>query len=150
MPKSTTSLSFPDVNVWLALALEHHVHRRAAQAWWQSSDQKIAFTRFTQISLLRLLTTPAAMDGRPLGMAEAWHVYDRFFDDDRVLLIPEPAEAEAGFRAATAGPASAPKLWADAWLLALTQAAEGTLVTFDRALAARGPHCLLLASGEDM
>ncbi len=83
-------------------------------------------------------------------MAEAWHVYDRFFDDDRVLLVPEPAEAEAGFRAATAGPASAPKLWADAWLLALTQAAEGTLVTFDRALAARGPHCLLLASGEDM
>ena len=39
-------------------------------------------------------------------------------------------------------PAS-PKLWAGAWLLALAQAARGTLVTFDRALAARGAHCLL-------
>jgi hypothetical protein len=33
--------------------------------------------------------------------------------------------------------------WADAWLLAFAQAAQGTLVTFDRALAARGARCLL-------
>jgi predicted nucleic acid-binding protein len=36
-----------------------------------------------------------------------------------------------------------PKLWADAWLLAFAAAAGGTVVTFDRALAARGAHCLL-------
>lgn len=36
------------------------------------------------------------------------------------------------------GQMASPKLWADAWLLAFAHAAEGTLITFDRALAARG------------
>jgi len=39
-------------------------------------------------------------------------------------------------------------MWADAWLLSFAQAAEGTLVTFDRALAARGAHCVLIESRE--
>jgi predicted nucleic acid-binding protein len=109
MPKSTTSLSFPDVNVWLALLLENHVHRRPARAWWQASETQIAFTRFTQISVLRLLTTPAAMDGRPLAMAEAWRVHDRLFEDDRVVFYPEPAGVELRFRAQTAAITPSPK-----------------------------------------
>ena len=32
---------------------------------------------------------------------------------------------------------------ADAWLFAVAEAAGGVLVTFDKALAARGAHCLL-------
>jgi predicted nucleic acid-binding protein len=36
-------------------------------------------------------------------------------------------------------------LWADAWLLAVSEAADGTLVTFDRALAARRKDCVLLS-----
>ncbi len=78
------------MNVWMALVLEHHVHRQVANAWWEACPGPIAFTRFTQISLLRLLTTAAAMDGQPLGMDEAWHVHDRLFSDDRVVLLPEP------------------------------------------------------------
>jgi predicted nucleic acid-binding protein len=34
-------------------------------------------------------------------------------------------------------------VWADAWMLAHASAAGGVLVTFDKALAARGAHCLL-------
>lgn len=143
-----TSLSFPDVNVWLALALEHHVHRPAAHAWWQANEAKIAFTRFTQISLLRLLTTRAAMDGKPLSMEDAWRVHDRFFEDDRVAFFPEPAEVEIRFREYASGQTASPKMWADAWLLACAHSGEGVLVTFDRALAARGAHCLLLEAGE--
>jgi toxin-antitoxin system PIN domain toxin len=147
MNRSTISLSFPDVNVWMALALEHHVHRPRAKAWWQANDGPIAFTRLTQIGLLRLLTTSAAMDGQPLGMDEAWRVHDGFFTDDRVALLPEPADIETPFREYAAGRVASPKLWADAWLLAVARSSGGTLITFDRALAARGARCLLEPEG---
>jgi len=83
------------------------------------------------------------MDGKPLSMAEAWRVYDRFYDDERVVFIPEPSEVEKQFRARTAARTSSPKMWADAWLLAVAEAAEGVLITFDQALASRGARCLL-------
>ncbi|HEY7390147.1 MAG TPA: TA system VapC family ribonuclease toxin [Bryobacteraceae bacterium] len=138
-----TTLFFPDVNVWLALMLEHHIHWRTARAWWQISDGAIAFTRFTQISVLRLLTTNAAMDGKPITMHEAWRVHDSLYADDRVMLMADPDGAETRFREYTSARTASPKLWADAWLLAVAQAANGTLLTFDRALIARGAQCLL-------
>lgn len=138
-----TSLSFPDVNVWMALVLEHHVHRPAARAWWQTANGMIVFTRLTQIGMLRLLTTSAAMDGKPLAMDKAWRVHDGLFADDRVALLAEPVDAERHFREYAAGRIAAPKLWADAWLLAVAHSAGGTLITFDRRLAARGATCLL-------
>ena len=49
-------------------------------------DSQSVFTRFTEISVLRLLTTAAAMDGKPLHMDQAWEAYDRLYDDDRVGL----------------------------------------------------------------
>jgi predicted nucleic acid-binding protein len=66
------------------------------------------------------------------------------FEDDRVAFVAEPAEVETRFREYTVDRTASPKLWGDAWLLAFAQAAQGTLITFDRALAARGAHCLLL------
>src|SRR5579871_4771824 len=145
MNRSTTSLNFPDVNVWLALLHADHVHRVPARAWWEQTEGQIMFTRFTQMGLLRLLTTAAVMKNAPLGMDEAWRAYDRLFEDDRVEFYPEPLAVETRFRDYASGRMPAPKLWADAWLLAIVRAAEGTLVTFDRALAARGEHCFLLA-----
>jgi toxin-antitoxin system PIN domain toxin len=138
-----SSLSFPDVNVWLALAAPEHVHAAAARRWWEHETNSIVFSRFTQLGFLRLMTTAAAMDGKPLTMIKAWHVYDRFFEDDRVGFVTEPPEVETRFRKYTAGRTASPKLWADAWLLAFAQAAQGTLVTLDRGLAALGAHCLL-------
>ena len=85
------------------------------------------------------------MNGKPLSMDAAWRAYDRLFEDDRVAFVPEPAEVERRFREYTSGRTVSPKVWADGWLLAFAAAAGGTLVTFDRALAARGAHCLLLA-----
>jgi len=144
MNKSTDSLNFPDVNVWMALLLGNHVHREAARLWWQAAEGSIAFTRFTQISVLRLLTTSAAMDGKPLSLSEAWRAYDQLYVDERVGLAPEPPEIEERFRLHARGQTSSPKLWADAWLLAFAESVGGTLVTFDRALAARSTCCLLL------
>ena len=140
-----TSLSFPDINVWLALLLADHVHRTQAKQWWDSDESDIiAFIRFTQLGVLRLLTTPAAMNGKALTMPAAWAAYDRLFADDRVSFLDEPRETEGRFRQYARLHRASPKLWADAWLLAFAHEAGGNIVTFDRALAARSERCLLL------
>ena len=131
------------MNVWLALATPEHVHAAAARRWWEQETGAIAFCRLTQLGFLRLTTTAAVMDEKPLTMSEAWRVYDRFYDDDRVIFVREPLDVEKRFREKAAGRTVSPKVWADAWLLAFAQAAEGVLVTFDKALGARGASCLL-------
>jgi len=139
-----TSLSFPDVNVWLALLLADHTHRGAAAAWWNSAaSQTIAFSRFTQMGVLRILTTAAAMNGKPLAMDAAWQAYDRLFEDDRVALLPEPEDLEAKFRALSRSPQASPKVWADAYLVAFAEQYEATLITFDKALSNRA-HGMIL------
>jgi toxin-antitoxin system PIN domain toxin len=142
-----SSLSFPDMNVWLALATPEHVHAQIARRWWDEEGGTIAFSRFTQMGFLRLLTTDAVMDGKPLSMDEAWRVYDRWYEDDRVAFVSEAVEVEDGFRKRAAGKIASPKVWADAWLLAFSEAVGGQLVTFDKALGARGALCLLGTRG---
>jgi len=87
------------------------------------------------------------MKNKPLSFDEAWRVYDSLLVDERVVFSPEDSRADRVFRTNTTGPASAPKVWADAWLLAVAEAAGGILVTFDKALASRGAHCLLSHRG---
>lgn len=137
------SLSFPDINVWLAVAAPEHPHHSLAKKWWEGETNEIAFTRFSQLGFLRLVTTPAVMDNKPLSIAQAWAVYDRFYEDARVAFVAEPRDAERRFRERATGRTASPKVWADAWLLAVAQAAQGVLITFDKALAARGALCLL-------
>ena len=140
-------LGVPDINVWLALATHEHPHHTLARRWWRQHEGRIAFLRLSQLGFLRLMTTAAAMDGKPLTMDEAWIVHDRFYDDDRVTCIPEPSDVEMRFRERAVGRSASPKVWADAWMLAHTNAADGVLITFDMALAARGAHCLLSKRG---
>jgi toxin-antitoxin system PIN domain toxin len=140
-----TSLSFPDVNVWLAVLLADHVHRASARKWWERDQSAvIAFSRFTQISVLRLLTTAVPMNGKPLTMSAAWRAYDRLFEDDRVVLLPEPHSFEPAFRDLSSPRLASPKRWADAYIVAFAARHNGTLVTFDRALANGEANCLLL------
>lgn len=139
------SLIFPDINVWLAILLADHVHREAVKGWWtHDQSETIAFVRFTQLGVLRLLTTAAVMNGLPLGMAQAWAAYDRLFADDRVAFVNEPRGLESHFRQHTQHTESSSKLWADAWLLAFAEHSGGAIVTFDKALAKRSVRNILL------
>jgi predicted nucleic acid-binding protein len=53
----------PDVNLWLALAFESHVHPPAATAWFRNlSDDGCFLCRMTQQGFLRLATNPRAFD----------------------------------------------------------------------------------------
>ena len=90
------------MNVWLALATPEHVHAAIAQRWWEQENGTIAFCRLTQPGFLRLMTTAAAMDGRPLTIAETWRVYDRFFDYIDRLDLRTP-DVEKRFREMAVG-----------------------------------------------
>ena len=57
-----TSLVFPDINVWLALASSSTCTIEHAKRWYDSlDDEQLLFCRFTQLGLLRLLTAKAIM-----------------------------------------------------------------------------------------
>ena len=146
MPKSSKSFLFPDVNVWLALTHDGHVHHRVAAAWFASlhEDARITFCRITQLSFLRLLTTEAIMGREVLFQNKAWDVYDRWFDDSRVVFLEEPSTLEKMFRAYSRQSRPASKDWADSYLLAFAQSADLRLVTFDRSLKHRAASTLLL------
>lgn len=149
MPKSSSSFLFPDLNVWLALSYQRHVHHPAARAWFErlENDAHACFCRLTQIGLLRLLTTDAVMGkDEVLSQAAAWRVYDRWLEDDRVLFLEETRNLETRFRALSHEQRSAPKDWSDSYLCAFAETAGLRLVTFDRALSTKPVDLLILSS----
>jgi uncharacterized protein len=146
MPPSTTSL-FPDINVWIALTYEGHAHHSNAAAWFAtlSEDATLAFCRFTQLGLLRLLTAEAVMSDEVMTQPQAWVAYDQWLQDPRVELVEEPAEIEIRVRALTRLRQPATKDWADSYLAAFATVGQLTLVTFDRGLRAKVKSAILLA-----
>ena len=145
MPPSTTLL-FPDINVWVALTYEGHAHHSDAAKWFATlaSDASLVFCRFTQLGLLRLLTAKAVMSDEVMTQSQAWAAYDRWLNDPRVEFLNEPAEIETRFRALTRLQQSATKDWADSYLAAFATAGQLTLVTFDRGLRTKGRSAILL------
>ena len=145
MPGSTTPL-FPDINVWVALTYEGHVHHAAAATWFATltPDMSLVFCRFTQLGLLRLLTTEAVMGDEAMTQPQAWAAYDRWLEDPRVGLVDEPPEIEARFRALTRLRQPATKDWADSYLAAFATVGQLTLVTFDRGLRAKAKSTIVL------
>ena len=139
-----TKRSFPDVNVWFALAVADHPHHRVAKAWWDHEFSTVGFSRITQLGLFRLLTTAAAMGGMPLTNADAWGVYDRFLADERVRVFTEVPALEDFFRIHSGLRQASPKVWVDAYLAAYATSVEATLVTFDQAFARYGIECRIL------
>lgn len=140
------SFLFPDVNVWLAFVYAGHNHHTDVFHWFASleADDRACLSRFTQISLLRLLTTSAVMGDEAMSQRKAWSVYDGLLKDGRVLMVDEPAEIELVFRSLTQSSHPSPKQWADAYIAAFAQTADMTLVTFDRALKFRVKNAILL------
>jgi toxin-antitoxin system PIN domain toxin len=147
MRESTTSFLFPDINVWVALTYERHVHHAVANDWLSDLNERsrLLFCRFTQLGLLRLLTAGAVMGGEVLSQRQAWIVYDHWLQDERVEFLDEPPGLDGRFRALTRSRQAAPKTWADGYLAAFANAARLTLVTFDRALRAKAQPAVLLS-----
>jgi len=142
-----TSSIFPDVNVWLALNHEIHVHHAAAIQWFAAQDESTVFVfcRQTQMGLFRLMTTEAILGRDVLTQRQCWEIYDRWIEGERAILAPEPAGLDAGFKLKTAADSPSPKAWMDAYLAAFAEGAGITLATFDKALASKSSRAILLA-----
>jgi uncharacterized protein len=147
MPRSTRSFLFPDINVWIALTYERHVHHLIARKWFEGQEptSRVFFCRFTQLGLLRLLTAEVVM-GRSevLTQQQAWRAYDYWLQDERVEYLDEPTGIETYFRDLTRSPQAAPKDWADSYLAAFAAASRLTVVTFDHAFKHKAKELVLL------
>jgi toxin-antitoxin system PIN domain toxin len=135
------------VNVWIALTYERHVHHLAARNWFEAlpQDARLCFCRFTQIGFLRLLTTETVMGrNEVMSQGQAWETYDRWMEDGRVIFLDEPPSLEASFRSISQARRTAPKDWADSYLVAFALISGLKLVTFDQALHGRSGELVIL------
>ena len=147
MTKSSRLFLFPDINVWVALTYDRHVHHVIARGWFEGLEPtaRLFFCRLTQLGLLRLLSAEAVMGPDQVqSQQEAWKTYDRWLEDERVELLDEPGGLEAHFRGLTRSAHAAPKDWADSYLAAFALASRLTVVTFDRAFQNKAKELLLL------
>src|ERR1700687_1261676 len=67
------TLNFLDANVWLALLWGRHIHSERAREWLERSpEEKFFFCRFTQLTVLRLLTAAGILlTSFPITTADA-------------------------------------------------------------------------------
>src|SRR5688572_20623437 len=118
MPKLTTPF-LVDINVWLAIAYDLHVHHEPASDWFETiGPEQAFFCRLTQLGFLRLLTNSKVMGGDATSQSKAWQAYDKFVRDPRVSFFQEPQHLEATFRQFTRSQHRATNVWTDAYLAA--------------------------------
>ena len=125
-------ISLPDVNIWIALAAEGHVHHVPARDWFTAQpDASVAFCRITQMGLLRLLTNPKVMGRTPRTIVQAWETYGQLRVDRRLAFASEPDRLEFVWRQHMTHAGVGPSSWTDAYLAAFAEAHSYSLVTFD-------------------
>jgi toxin-antitoxin system PIN domain toxin len=131
MPVS--GISLVDANVWLALAVDGHVHHAAVSNWFDGqTEDTCAFCRITQLALLRHLTNPKIMgEANVQTQVEAWQVFDALVADPRVVFLDEPPGLTAVFKSLTQLPRPAHKRWSDAFLAAIAMGFGLGVVTLD-------------------
>lgn len=124
----------PDINVWLALTFDSHVHHPSAKTWFDGlpSGEVCFFCRLTQIGFLRLTTSKKIFGKHALKLLDAWQKFDMFLSDPRVAVAAEPADLEIHWRNFTQHQSYSPQVWNDAYLAAFAVAGSLELVTFDK------------------
>lgn len=130
---------FPDVNTWLALTWNGHVHHGSAVAWFDTVEApcRFIFSRYSQLGLLRLVTNAQVMGDSVLDLRSAFGLYDEMLEDPRIEFHAEPPGLDTVMRTA-AGPFArqpATKAIGDLYLIAFAAACDATVVTFDKAMA---------------
>ena len=151
----------PDINVWLALAVQEHPHHQAALRYWGTAQAERAreggaapragagpslwFCRVTMLGLVRLLCQPKAVGPGALDTLAAWTLYTQYRALPHIGLLPEPEGCDDALRALVGAGPLPPRLWTDAYLAALSMSAGLRLVTFDRGFERFGlERCLIL------
>src|SRR5580704_4093887 len=113
---------FPDVNVWLALTVNVHAQHHAARSWLNESKcDRFAFSRVTQMGLLRLLTNPAVMNADVMTPLSAWQRFENLMKDDGIVFLSEPPGIEESWKGFAATQHPGPNHWTDSYLAAFVE-----------------------------
>jgi len=151
--QAPVSGDLPDINVWLALAVQEHPHHALARAYWatvvmasaSSSRPNAWFCRTTMLGLVRLLCQPKAVGAGALALPAAWGLYQSYRAMPQIGLLADPLSCEAHINALLGSSQPSARLWPDTYLAALALSSELRLVTFDRDFARFGlARCLIL------
>ncbi len=115
-----SGVSLVDANVWLALAVDGHIHHDAAANWFDGqAEGACAFCRITQLALLRHLTNQKIMgEANVQTQVEAWQAFEALSADPRVVFLDEPPGLTAIFKSLTQLSRPGHKRWTDAFLAA--------------------------------
>ncbi|HEV2492559.1 MAG TPA: TA system VapC family ribonuclease toxin [Terriglobia bacterium] len=131
MPK--LKITLPDINVWVALASDRHVHHAVATNWFAAiGEAGAAFCRITQMGCLRLLTNSRVMADDVLNQRQAWAVYEQLARDERVVFALEPPDIEPVWKKLTQSAFRATGRWTDAYIAALALLHNFQVVSFDK------------------
>ena len=126
------TISLPDVNVWIALAAEGHVHQVPARKWFAKQPAaSVAFCRITQMGLLRLLTNSSVMGRGPRTIVQAWETFGQMRADRRLTFATEPDRLGFAWRQLMTRAGVGPSSWTDTYLAAFAEGNSHSLVTFD-------------------
>ena len=92
------SVDLLDVNVWLALVVEAHVHHARAQHYWMSeAAPTLGFSRITLLGFLRCLTNPVVMGPEVLTPRKASERCRQLLGLREVQCLVEPANLDEQF-----------------------------------------------------
>ena len=90
------------------------------------------------------MTTEAVLRQDVRSQRQCWELFDRWAEPGKAIVAIEPPEIDDPLRARTSSKSPNPKEWADAYLAAFAETANMSLVTFDKALAAKAKGAVLL------
>jgi len=122
----------PDINVWIALASDRHIHHETAKRWFGEIEAGgAAFCRVTQMGFLRLITNRHVMVADVVAQKEAWQVYQKLSKDQRVTFLQEPSGIEDEWRRLTQSSSASTNTWTDAYLAAFASIRSLKIVSFD-------------------
>jgi uncharacterized protein len=126
-------ISLPDVNVWLALIPEGHVHHEIARSWFYANpDDSVTMCRVTHLGVLRLLTNSKVLGRGVRTIDQAWSIQHALRQDPRVRFAHEPDAFELSWEQLMNRRGAGSASWTDAYLAAFAKEHPYTLVTFDR------------------
>jgi uncharacterized protein len=141
----------PDLNVWLALAVQEHPHHLIAREYWETvqnappPERNLWFCRVTMLGVVRLLCQPKVVGKGALNPSNAFALYQRFRSVPGVGLLPDPANCENTLLTMLGDQVLPARQWTDAYLAALAQSSGARLVSFDNDfLRFRLARCLIL------
>lgn len=123
---------FPDVNVWVALTAEDHIHHtRARDYWHDEADARLSFCRTTALGLVRVISHQHTFGGRPLSPDHAWNSYLQWRDQPVVDFLAEPPGIDSLITDWCRVELATSRNWTDLYLAAFAISAGLRLVTFD-------------------